>query len=118
MNPKFKLVDKRTEIRSDGDYNVITLWDAGDKIEIFDIMEWCSKIDKESYGLFFHFDVFFDSTENAVFPKYPITAEYGLEPEVRKHIKAIYCYCKKNNYSMLKAYNQNSLDGKPTLIPI
>ena len=66
----------------------------------------------------FHYLVFFDAKENAVFPNNPITALYGLDEEPQKHIKAYYIYNRLNGFSELNVYESNSWESKADVIKL
>lgn len=66
----------------------------------------------------FHYIVFFDSKENAVFPSNPFTAFYGTDENAMKHIKAYYEFNRLNGYSELRIYEKNSFESPATTIKL
>lgn len=57
-------------------------------------------------GSFYYLAVF-DSTTNVTFPTQPFTAEFGLDEEAQRHIRALYMYNRQNGYSKLDYYETN-----------
>lgn len=66
----------------------------------------------------FYYIVIFDKKSNARFPKSPFSAQYGIEYNVMRHIKAIYEFNFQNKYSKLTVYEKNMYDSSPTEIDI
>jgi len=66
----------------------------------------------------FYYVVIFDSKENAVFPNNPLTAEYGIDEEPQKHIRAFYTYNKLNEYSKLDYYEKNKWESTANTVVV
>lgn len=56
--------------------------------------------------------VVFDTKDDATFPTDPITAEFGIEEQPLRHIRAIYVYNHANGYSHLRYSETNLWDGE------
>lgn len=55
----------------------------------------------------------FDAFANAKFPSTPFTAEYGLEEDALKHIRALYVFNKVNGFSEVRYHDKNIWDNVP-----
>lgn len=66
----------------------------------------------------FHYAVIFDDSTYAKFPETPFTAEFGMEEDKLKHIKAIYTYNKINDYSELRIYKTNAWESNAERLKI
>lgn len=110
----YTFIDEKTENGT----NTMELYTVPATLNIDTLKMFC--LDKKgtiSSGTF-HYLVFFDAKENAVFPTNPITAFYGLDEEPQKHIKAYYEYNRVNGFSELKVYESNSWESKAEVIKL
>lgn len=104
----YKYVRTKREVReNDESYNEMTLYVCGKNVNIDTLKMFCKlKKDSISDGVF-HIITFFDDRKHALFTKYPVTAMYGTEEGLLKHIKADYTYNTANGYSKLTVYEDN-----------
>jgi len=111
----YKFIKTKFEIITSTNIHKMDLYTYINKFDINSLKKLC-KIKKSQFtsGVFY-FLVVFDNEENATFPKYPFTADFALEKEVQKHIKAIYTYNRLNGYSKLYYYKKNSYESSPQL---
>lgn len=106
--PKYEFVKTKTET-TDG--NKMDLYTYSSSLNLDELKALCKENKPKFTSGKFYYLVVFDSTENAVFPKDPFTAEYGMEEVPKKHIKAMYTYNRINGYSKLVYYDSNSWEG-------
>ncbi len=107
----FAFIDSKSETVGDN-INSMELYVIPENFSTDTLKMFCQS-KKESFNNgTFHYVVFFDNKENAVFPNNPLTAFYGMDEEPQKHIKAYYLYNKKNGFSKLYIYDTNSWEGK------
>ena len=98
----FKLVKVKTERN-----NKMELYVPKGKINNDALKELCQKKKSEFSDGIFLYIVIFDNEKNAIFPKTPFTAEYGMEEKALRHIKAFFTYNSDNNFTELKTYEKN-----------
>jgi cephalosporin-C deacetylase-like acetyl esterase len=98
--------------------NTMELYTTPETMNLDTLKMFCKeKKDNMSTGAF-HYLVFFDSKDNAVFPNNPMTAFYGIEEEPQKHIRAYFVYNRLNGYSKLNVYETNSWESKASTFDI
>jgi hypothetical protein len=107
----YKFVQTKKDPKSpDGD--IMDLFAYSGPLDIKQLKAFCKARKEQSKAKLFYFAVLFDNAENAVFPSNPFTAEYGIDEDALKHIRAIYTYNRKNGYSELRHYDTNAWEGK------
>ncbi|MCZ2129308.1 MAG: hypothetical protein LC109_03475 [Bacteroidia bacterium] len=117
INYPYTYLDSKSE-KAGTHVNTMELYTISNNPNIDTLKMFCNeKKSKISSGAF-HYIVFFDSKENAVFPNNPITAFYGVDEKPMKHIKAYYQYNKINGYSKLHVYEKNSFESSATIIDL
>lgn len=109
---KFTLVDQKKEKD-----NTMDLYANKSNLGKEDFIEFCTELKSEYSSGMFHYFVFFDSEESAVFPNNPLTAGHN-EDEAMRHIQAVYTYCPLNGNSFLTYYKENQLESVPEEIAI
>ncbi|MFB6456680.1 hypothetical protein ACE38W_15515 [Chitinophaga sp. Hz27] len=89
--------------------NTMQLYTSAQPINLDTLKSFCTDKKKNfsGEGGAFHYVVFFDKKENAVFPNNPFTALYGFD-EAARHVKAYYEYNEINGYSKLCFFEKNS----------
>lgn len=105
---KYEFINTKTET-TDG--NKIDLYVYSGNLNLDTLKTLCKENKQKFTSGKFYYLVVFDSKENAVFPKDPFTAEYGMEETPQKHIRAIYTYNRINGYSKLDYYDTNRWEG-------
>ncbi len=103
----FTFVGKKTE-RGENTMELCTI-DSNPNMET--LKKFCLHKKQDFSSGMFHYVVFFDAEENAVFPNSPFTTLYGMEEEPKKHIKAIYEFNTINGYSELSFYEVNAWES-------
>jgi hypothetical protein len=110
----YQFVDHRRETE-DGLFNQMDLYAYSKELNIDTLTAFC-RMKKESFtdtrGTFYYV-VIFNDPSNAVFPKNPFTAHYGLDEDgAMKNIRAMYEYNRFNGYSKLTIFEKpgNPLD--------
>lgn len=93
--------------------NVMDLYAFGGDLDPNTLKEFCLEQKKKSTAKVFYYVVIFDAPQNAKFPDTPFTAEYGIDEESLKHIRAIYCYNRVNGFSELRHHNDNIWSNVP-----
>ena len=106
----YQFVANKTE--SNGHENSMELYACSGDIDIPNLREFCLERKRQSSAPAFNYLVVFDDRNNAAFPKSPFTAEYGLEEDVMKHIRAIYVYNRMNGFSEFRYYSENMWASK------
>ena len=109
---QFIFVKSKTE--TDENKNKMDLYTYPGEPNLDKLRALCKEKKEEfgkSYTGVFYYLVVFDTQENAVFPTNPFTANYGMDMEPMRHIKAIYEYNRRNGYSKLSSYNTNMAEG-------
>ena len=113
----YQFVNSKTEIVGNNQNKMDLFVHSGD-MNIDTLTAFCkSQKNKFKTGTFYYV-VIFDSKENAVFPNNPLTAEYGMDEEPQKHIRAFYTYNKLNGYSKLNYYEKNKWESTANTIDI
>ncbi len=110
-------IDTKKEIRSDGNFNQITLFKVDDTINLEELKNYCSEVKPDYQHGYFQILVFFKKADAARFPDNPVTGMY-LEDEDLKNIKATYTINNINGYSKLDYYEKNSLESLTQSIEI
>lgn len=93
-----------------GGENVMDLYEFAGRFDPDALKAFCLERKQASPAKAFYFVVIFDSAANAKFPASPFTAEYGIEEDVIRHIRAIYCFNRVNGYSNVRYHNANIWD--------
>lgn len=92
--------------------DTMDLYYCSDPIDPAQLKKFCSykKDGFSSDGTYYL--VIFNDEKNVVFPKDPFGAEYGMQEDVLKNIKAFYFFRKPNGVSKLSYYEKNKLESK------
>lgn len=104
--------------RTDGASDYIHLYECGDNPDILNLIDFCKEDKKQKENQFFFVLAFFDSAENSGFPTDPISAGYGDDVNLLRHIKALYTYNQVNGYSKLAYYDDNAYESTPQEVVI
>ena len=99
-------------------YNEMILYSVGEKPDFNEIKEFCITKKQTFKDGAFHILVFFDKKENAKFPNNPVTANFGMDMEILKNIKATYTFNLKNGFSELQISEENALIDQSSIIKI
>ncbi|MCT2409437.1 hypothetical protein NZD88_17950 [Chryseobacterium antibioticum] len=116
-NDKMKKIDSKKEIRSDGNFNQMTLFEVDEDISFTQLKDYCSNVKSDYTDGYFQILVFFKKANNARFPTNPLTGLY-TEDEDMKNIKAVYTINNMNGYSKLDYYDNNSFESLAQTIDI
>lgn len=117
VNYPYELIDSKVE--SAGAFeNSMYLYTIPEQVNIDTLKMFCTEKKKEFNSGAFHYIVFFDSKENASFPTNPITAFYGGDEKIMKHIKAYYEFNAVNGYSELHVFDKNSYESPSNTIKL
>lgn len=108
-NPPYRFLKAKRE-----DKHLMELYVRSGELDVDKLRALCREKKGSNGAEVFYFLVVFDSEDNARFPSTPFTAEYGLEEQALRHIKAIYVHNKKNGFSELRYHNNGIWDTKPT----
>jgi len=117
INYPYTFVDTKSET-SGATENFMELYTITNDINIDTLKMFCLEKKNGFNDGAFHYIVFFDSKDNAVFPSNPFTSFYGTDENVMKHIKAYYEYNRMNGYSELRVYEKNSFESPATTIKL
>jgi len=113
----YQFVDTKSETEGNNQ-NKMDLFAYSGDLNIDTLKAFCkSQRNKFETGTFYYV-VIFDSKENAVFPNNPLTAEYGIDEEPQKHIRAFYTYNKLNEYSKLDYYEKNKWESTANTVVV
>lgn len=112
-----KKIDTKQEIRNDGHFNQMTLFEVDDNISIDELKNYCSTVKSDYNDGYFQILVFFKKVGTARFPDNPVTGMY-MEDEDSKNIKAVYTINNMNEYSKLDYYEKNSLESLAQTVDI
>lgn len=112
-----KKIDSKQEIRNDGDYNQMTLFEVKEDISLEQIKSYCSPVKPNYNNGYFQILVFFKKPNSARFPDNPLTALHNDEKD-SKNIKAVYTINNINGYSKLDYYENNSFESLAQSIEI
>lgn len=115
---EIRYLTSRREFRTDGNENIIHLYECGKYPDVLEIIDMCKRELTGRPKEYFFYLVFFDEEVNAGFSEHPATAYYGLEEQKLSHIKAIYEANRVNGYSMLNFYEKNAFNSPPQQIKI
>lgn len=107
----FKFLQTKAE---QGGRDVMELYAYAGKFDPAALKAFCLDRKSKSTAKAFYYAVIFDSAANAKFPSSPFTAEYGIEENTLKHIRAIYVYNRVNGFSELRYHDANIWDHSPT----
>lgn len=105
-----KKIDSKQEIRNDGDYNQMTLFEVKEDISLEQIRNYCSSVKPNYSNGYFQILVFFKKPNSARFPDNPVTALHNDEKD-SKNIKAVYTINNINGYSKLDYYEKNKWES-------
>lgn len=113
----YQFIDAKAETAGNNQ-NKMDLFAYSGDLNIDTLKAFCiSQRNKFETGTFYYV-VIFDTKDNAVFPNNPLTAEYGMDEEPQKHIRAFYTYNKLNGYSKLDYYEKNKWESTANTIDI
>lgn len=116
-NMKIVKIDIKKEIRNDGNFNQMTLFEVDNTITIEELKNYCSEVKPDYQEGYFQILVFFKKTDAARFPDNPLTGMF-MEDEDLKNIKATYTINNINGYSKLDYYDNNSFESLAQTIDI
>ncbi len=116
-NMKITKIDIKKEIRNDGNFNQMTLFEVDNTITIEELKNYCSEVKPNYQEGYFQILVFFKKTDAARFPDNPLTGMF-MEDEDLKNIKATYTINNINGYSKLDYYDNNSFESLAQTIDI
>ncbi|WP_284462237.1 hypothetical protein [Chryseobacterium sp.] len=105
-----KKIDSKHEMRSDGNFNKMTLFEIDNNISIKELKNYCSEVKSDYRDGYFQILVFFKKADVARFPDTDVTGMY-LENDDLRNIKATYTINNINGYSKLNYYENNSLES-------
>ncbi|MFC0425273.1 hypothetical protein [Chryseobacterium scophthalmum] len=105
-----KKIDSKQEIRNDGNYNQMTLFEVREDISLEQIKSYCSSVKPNYSNGYFQIFVFFKKPNSARFPDNPVTALHNDEND-SKNIKAVYTINNINGYSKLDYYEKNKWES-------
>ena len=111
---RYDYIDTKTQIGIDD--AVIDIFSFSGEFDLKYLESFCRDRRSKPSVKGFYWIVIFDDASNAVFPTGIIHTEYLDEPDVRLHIRAIYCWNRVNKYSLLSVYDRSSPKGKTTEI--
>ncbi|WP_347216493.1 hypothetical protein [Chryseobacterium sp.] len=114
---KITKIDIKKEIRNDGNFNQMTLFEVDNTITIEELKNYCSEVKPNYQEGYFQILVFFKKTDAARFPDNPLTGMF-MEDEDLKNIKATYTINNINGYSKLDYYDNNSFESLAQTIDI
>ena len=96
--------------------NIMDLYAFDGNLDPAELKAFCQDRKQQSKAKAFYLVAIFDDKANAKFPSNRFTAEYGVDPDAGKHVRAVYCYNKLNGYSELRYYAKNSWESVATII--
>lgn len=108
---KFSHVRSKKIERIDGASDFIHLYECGNNPNILDLINFCKENMEQREDRFFFVIAFFDKRENSGFPTDPISAGYGDDVNLLRHIQALYTYNQVNGYSKLAYYETNAYES-------
>ena len=106
----YKFLQTKSE---QGGRDVMELYAFSGKFDPAALKAFCLDRKAKSTARAFYYAVVFDSAANAKFPTSPFTAEYGIQENTLKHIRAIYCYNRVNGFSEVRYHDANIWDHTP-----
>ncbi|MEY8759687.1 hypothetical protein [Chryseobacterium tongliaoense] len=109
-NTKIKKINSKREVRNDGDFNQMTIFEVDKDISLEELKNYCSMMKPNYSNGYFQILVFFKKPNSARFPDNPVTGMF-LENEDLKNIKAIYTINNINGYNKLDYYEKNSFES-------
>jgi len=109
----YDFIDAKSETSGSVE-NTMELYTVPNEINVDTLKMFCLEKKNSFTEGAFHYIVFFDTKENAIFPSNPFTAFYGTDENAMKHIKAYYEYNRLNGYSELRVYEKNSFESSAT----
>ena len=112
-----KRIDSKIEIRNDGDFNKMTLFEVEKDISLDQLKEYCSTVKPSYREGYFQILVFFKKPYSARFPDNSVTGMY-MEEDDMKNIKASYTINNKNGYSKLEYYDNNNYESHAETVTI
>jgi len=110
VNSLIKKIDSKQELRNDGNFNQMTLFEVNKEISLEQLKDYCSSVKPSYTDGYFQILVFFKKPNTARFPDNPITGIY-MEEKDSKNIKAIYTINNINGYSKLNYYEKNNWES-------
>jgi len=117
VNYPYAFVDTKSELVGNNE-NKMELYVISGNPNLDTLKMFCTEKKESMNSGVFHYIVFFDSKENAVFPNNPMTAFYGVDEKPQKHIKAYFEYNVMNGYCKLNVYETNSWESTATVIDL
>ena len=117
INYPYKFMDSKTETLGNNK-NRMELYSYSGELNIDSLKMFCKEHKDKFLSGTFYFLVIFDNVENVIFPTNPFTAEYGIDEEPQKHIKALYTFNRLNGYSKLDYYENNKWESVANSVDI
>lgn len=109
-NIKITKINTKKEIRNDGNFNQMTLFEVDDNISLEELKNYCTEVKPDYQNGYFQVLVFFKKADAAKFPDNSLTGMY-MEDEDLKNIKSSYTINNINGYSKLSYYENNNLES-------
>lgn len=105
---------KFIDLKMDKDRNTMRLFSVvGSEPDFDEFRKLCLRYKSENrHDDHPSFVVLFDEEANAVFPSNPFTAQYGIDENAMRHIKAFYDFNPVNDFSELQTFTENMWLGK------
>lgn len=101
--------------KTEGDRDVMDLYAVSGHFDLDKLKNFCRNRKESSTAKVFYYLVVFDDKANARFPTTPFTAEFGIEEDALRHIRAIYVFNRLNGFSELRHYERNMWESTPRL---
>jgi hypothetical protein len=114
---KIEELERKQEMRADGEFNQMTLFVVDGSITIDELISFCSKNKSDYTDGYLQYLVFFTDRASARFPDNPISAQF-MEDRDLERIKAIYALNNFNGYSKLSYYEKNAFVSLSTSVDI
>jgi hypothetical protein len=108
----YRFVRSKTE--PTGQRNVMDLYAFAGDFYPDELRAFCRERLRNSTAPAFYYAVIFDDLANARFPSTPFTAEFGVEEDALRHIRAIYAYNRRNGFSEVRYHPKNLWEHAPT----
>ena len=105
----YEFVSTKSETK--GFYNVSDLFAFSGKLDIENLKLFCRSRYQQTDAEGFYYVVIFDDVGNAGFPSNPLTAGYGLDEELARHIRAVCEFNKVNGFAELRYYDENQWES-------
>jgi hypothetical protein len=94
--------------------NVMELYVYSEDFDAEKLKAFCQERKQQSPAKVFYYVVVFDKAASARFPSSPLTAEYGIDEDALRHIRAMYVFNRLNGFSELRRYARNAWESVAT----